>query len=176
MAKIGRRSQSVSCQASQDDAALIHPVPMLLVLCRRNPRAHVPPLRGTSQQSSPKSLDEMKTHMALSVRKFRRAQIQCDVAGTLVSSEAMTIRKVKNVEQMSTLVSTSHCADMRKPFEDVVRKKNDGGAEEIATVGRLSCHFRQKDVAHWASMKVFAACHSLHLPSLVLSLSCRLVD
>ena len=114
MAKIGRRSQSVSCQASQDDAARIHPVPMLLVLCRRNPRAHVPPLRGTSQQSSPKSLDEMKTHMALSVRKFRR--VQCDVAGTLVSSEVMTIGKMKNVVQFSTLVSTSHCADVRKPF------------------------------------------------------------
>ena len=135
MAKIGRRSQSVSCQVLQDDAARIHLVPMLLVLCRRNPRAHVPPLRGTSQQSSPKSLDEMKTHMALSVHKLRR--VQCDVAGTLVSSEATTIRKVKKVVHMSTLVSSSHCADVEKPFQDTVGKKNDGGAsEELATVER----------------------------------------
>lgn len=64
----------------------------------------------------------------------------------------MTIQKMKNVVQVNTLVSTSHCADVEKPFQDMVGKRNDGGAEEIATIERLSYHFRQIGVVQGASI------------------------
>ena len=67
MAKIGRESQNVSCQALT--------MPSVSTRCRcflyraDGIRDHMPPLHGTSQRSSPKSLDadEMTTYMALSV-------------------------------------------------------------------------------------------------------------